>query len=552
MITDLINACGWDAGTYIFFSQNVFSPLIYYSHLTPVFVSIIFGVYIYVANKKSLLNKTLFFITIILSVWLLLDLILWATDSVQIIEFAWAVINLVEPVIYAAFVYFAAIFVSGKDMSERTKFLLVLPLVPVILLAGTHFNILGFNLTNCDRELVEGPMAYYNYVIELIYTLWILLLGLISAYTAKDKLTRSHTLWMISFILVLLFGFASGNILGTFSDNWALGQFGLFVIPVCVGGLAYFVVQFRFAGNTKIAAAQMLLIGLWLAVGSLLFLQNIRYVHIIVGATLAFLALLGYMLLQSFKLEVRQRQEIEKLAANLEVINKQQIVLIHFVTHQVKGFVAKSRNIFSMMLEGDFGQLPDSMKAIAEEGFKSDTKGVSTIQEILNASNIKSGKVTYANIPVDLCEVTKEVMADLKPVAEGKGLALSFTCSDTVPTIAGDRLQLLNALKNLIDNSIKYTVKGEVNVILEKGDSVVRLIVKDTGIGITEEDMKNLFTEGGHGKDSQKINVDSTGFGLFIVKNIIEAHHGRVWAESPGEGKGSRFVVELPISATAS
>ncbi len=59
--------------------------------------------------------------------------------------------------------------------------------------------------------------------------------------------------------------------------------------------------------------------------------------------------------------------------------------------------------------------------------------------------------------------------------------------------------------------------------------------------------MQHLFTEGGHGAESRKVNVDSTGFGLYIVKNIIEAHKGRVWAESEGAGKGAKFTVELPI-----
>ncbi len=69
--------------------------------------------------------------------------------------------------------------------------------------------------------------------------------------------------------------------------------------------------------------------------------------------------------------------------------------------------------------------------------------------------------------------------------------------------------------------------------------------MKDTGFGITAEDKKNLFTEGGRGKDSVKVNVDSTGYGLYSVKLIVDAHKGKVWAESEGEGKGSQFYVEL-------
>ena len=70
--------------------------------------------------------------------------------------------------------------------------------------------------------------------------------------------------------------------------------------------------------------------------------------------------------------------------------------------------------------------------------------------------------------------------------------------------------------------------------------------MKDTGIGINEEDKERLFTEGGHGKDSQKVNAHSTGYGLFIAKSIVLAHGGTIRAESDGEGKGSTFIVEFP------
>lgn len=235
-----------------------------------------------------------------------------------------------------------------------------------------------------------------------------------------------------------------------------------------------------------------------------------------------------------------------RLYEEIKRANEQQVLLIHFITHQIKGFVAKSRNIFSMILEGDFGKVPEEMKPMIEEGFKSDTKGAMTIQDILNAANMKSGKVTYANAAFDLKELTEEIIKDLKPIADTKGLALTFeSASDSFMT-NGDRSQMLNALKNLIDNSIKYTPSGSVAVSLSKQEGKIRFEIKDTGVGITTEDMAHLFTEGGHGKESQKINVDSTGFGLFIVKNIIEAHHGKVWAESEGAGKGSAFIVELP------
>ena len=117
---------------------------------------------------------------------------------------------------------------------------------------------------------------------------------------------------------------------------------------------------------------------------------------------------------------------------------------------------------------------------------------------------------------------------------------------------------LKEVFNNLVENSIKYTKEGKITVGLEKkparnvsgitdtdGDKKILFYVKDTGVGISLEDKKNLFTEGGRGKESVKINVDSTGYGLYSVKLIVEAHKGKVWVESEGHGKGSTFWVEL-------
>jgi signal transduction histidine kinase len=547
MIEGMIAACEWGASPLVFFSENVFSPLIYYSHLTPVLVSLIFGFFIYFANRKSLLNKVLLFIALTLSVWLLLDLILWATDSLRTVVFAWSLVNMIEPIIYAGFVYFVLVFMTGNDISWKTKLLIVLPLLPTIALTATHWNIIGFNLTDCDREVIEGPMAYYNYLVEILYVLWIIGLGIRSWAGKQAAGKKGSVMLVIGATLILLLGFASGNIIGSFSEDWTIGQYGLFVIPVSIGALSYFVIQAKFVGKSQTMAAQVLVIGLWLAVFSILFIQNISVVRWIVAATLVFLAILGYILIRSFQHEVQQRKEIELLAGQLQLSNRQQVTLIHFITHQIKGFVTKSRNIFSLIKEGDFGPIPESMKPMVEEGFKSDTKGIATIQEILNAANIKSGKVEYKKESFDIKALVEEVIDDLKGAADAKGLAIISDMGTAPVMYPGDKGQLVNALKNVIDNSIKYTPKGEVRVSLKQEGKILRFVVEDTGVGITKEDMDHLFTEGGHGANSTKINVESTGFGLYIVKNIIEAHGGTVRAESDGPDKGSRFTVELPL-----
>lgn len=198
-----------------------------------------------------------------------------------------------------------------------------------------------------------------------------------------------------------------------------------------------------------------------------------------------------------------------------------------------------------MMKEGDCGALPEAARPMIDQGFESDTKGLAMIQDILNASNIKSGNVEFKMEPFDLKALLEEIIGSLKSAADQKGLALNASLGESM-IVTGDRTQLTNVYKNVIDNAIKYTPSGKVDIHLEKKDGMAVFTQTDTGVGITKEDMERLFTEGGHGVASKKVNVESTGFGLYIAKSIIDKHQGHIKAESEGEGKGSVFTIELP------
>lgn len=223
---------------------------------------------------------------------------------------------------------------------------------------------------------------------------------------------------------------------------------------------------------------------------------------------------------------------------------------MHFIGHEVKGYLTKDAGAFSSLIDGDFGKLSDELKPFVERSLAQSRDGALSVENILTASNQKNGKVTYTKAPFDLKETAEATIAKARPNAEAKGLALSFSAGFGAPFMfTGDRAKIGdNVFKNIIDNSINYTPSGSIAVSLKKDGDKFRFSVKDTGVGITLEDKKNLFTEGGHGKDSQTINVHSTGYGLFIAKNIVEAHGGTIRAESDGEGKGATFIVEFPVS----
>ena len=543
--------CHYYTEPLFFFYVPELTGILYYSHVPAIIIALLAGLFIFLNDHKALPNRLLFAICTFFALWTLINLISWTNIHSDFLLFSWSLFGILSALISVFSIYFAHAFLEKKDLTVRTKAILIALLAPVIVLAPTVYNLTGFNISDCDAFGFENTWYELYYTsLGVVAMLWILVL-LIKSYRKTASGFRTQGVLMGSGLLLFLFSFYSTGYLASyltsigFLPDSELEMFGLFGIIVFVVYIGVLVVRFK-AFHAGLIASQALLIALVALVGSQYTFVTTYTARVLVTITLALTVAVGIILIRSVIREIRQRKHIEELAGELEKANKQQIILIHFITHQIKGFLTKSRNIFSMALEGDCGPLPETLRPMIEEGFRSNTKGVNTIQEILNAANIKSGKVTYTMTDVDLKALVEEVAGDLRAGAEAKGLALEISCGSEPISVKGDRIQLTNAFKNLIDNSIKYTIKGKVAVSLIKEGDTARFKIEDTGVGIGKEDMARLFTEGGHGTNSTKVNVESTGFGLYIVKNIIEAHHGKVWAESEGEGKGSRFIVELP------
>lgn len=239
--------------------------------------------------------------------------------------------------------------------------------------------------------------------------------------------------------------------------------------------------------------------------------------------------------------------ELARLTKELAEANAAQENLLHFISHEIKGYLAKSEAGFAAIVEGDYGDVAPQLKGMASAALADVRKGVNTIMDILDASNLKKGTVSYKRETFDFGKAVEKIAHELQAAAQECSLTLTYNASPETLMVNGDKEKLLrHVIRNVIDNSIKYTKHGSVSVTLSKAGDVVQMTVQDTGVGITADDMARLFTEGGKGKDSIKINVHSTGYGLYIAKQIVEAHGGKIWAESDGAGKGSRFIVQFP------
>ena len=526
--------------------------LLLYSHIPTAVVALLFGTFLLFSARK-VQNWTLFIVCVFFALWCAVDLNSWfAFLGSDLTMFSWSLADLFSLIFFFFAYYFLYTFINQKDLPLWQKGVGVLVLLPTAVWTFFGANLLSFDANTCEA-IENDVVTNYLFYAEGAFLLASMVLTFLCYRKISDrKLKREALLAGVGVSLFLGF-FLSATLLASILSNydaWAqyaynFEIYGLFGMPVLLIYLGYLIVRYK-AFDLRIFGVQALVVALVGLIGSEFAFVNTLANRALVSVTLVLTGIVGLILIRNVKREIEQRERIELLARDLEKANAQQVTLIHFITHQIKGFVAKSRNIFSMALEGDFGVVGDQLRPMLQAGFESDTKGAQTIQEILNASNIKSGKVTFTMAPFDLRELIEEVSKDLKAAAEAKGLKLVLELGDVPMMVNGDRAQLINVYKNLIDNSIKYTPTGSVTVTLANKSGKVIFEIQDTGVGITPEDMKNLFTEGGHGKDSSKINVESTGFGLYIVKNIVDAHKGRVWAETDGPGKGSRFFVELP------
>jgi signal transduction histidine kinase len=168
---------------------------------------------------------------------------------------------------------------------------------------------------------------------------------------------------------------------------------------------------------------------------------------------------------------------------------------------------------------------------------------------VLKSSNATTGTLKYDMKAVDLKIIVEEAFEKQKSRAEEKELSYRLDISNGNYETVGDPLELKEAIRNLIDNSIIYTASGNIDVKLRRTGNKIKVSVKDTGVGLTPGDKSRLFTKGGRGEDSLKINSSSTGYGLAFVKAVFEAHGGKVWAESAGKEKGSEFIAEIPVNA---
>jgi signal transduction histidine kinase len=514
-----------------------------YSHIIPIILSLFLAGFIFFKANFDLFSKIFLAFIISFCAWLAGDLITWTSSNYTLIYTVWSFLAYLEILFYILGLYFAIVFVRKSDISVGWKMVLFALTVPSLWITATGQSVQGFNQPQCEA-FNNVFLDSYKLGVEGVILAIILIYAITPFFKKLSFKEIRANLVVLGSMFLFLSIFGVTEYLGAATGYYEMNLYSLFFLPIFLVAIIYSVFELDIF-NFHILGTHYLVVGLVVLMGGQLFFIENTTNKLLTSLAIFVAVILSIILFRNLKRESDQRVQIANLNLQLNDLIKQRENLVHLVTHKVKGSFTRSKYIFAGILDGTFGEISDEIKKRAEQGLESDNMGIETVDLVLSVANMQKGIVKYDIKEMDLKEVTLKTISEKSISAEMKGLKIITDIPEDAYHVMGDQFWLKEVINNFIENSIKYTKEGTITVGLKKENGKVLLSVKDTGFGITDEDKKNLFTEGGRGKDSVKVNVDSTGYGLFSVKLIVEAHKGRVWAESEGQGKGAQFYVEL-------
>lgn len=238
-----------------------------------------------------------------------------------------------------------------------------------------------------------------------------------------------------------------------------------------------------------------------------------------------------------------------------EFVEDMKLTFVSVAAHQIRTPLSAIRWSFEILVN----QLQEpEYKKVAQRGYRSTKNMLEIVNELLNLDRLQSGKDGYSFEAVSTTELIDQYVEEVKSNEEliDQPNIIFDHPIDPLPKVRADREKLRVVLRNLIDNALKYTesngsveIESSVYVTNDYGNDMIQISVTDTGIGIPPEAQDKIFSKFYRADNATAEQTDGTGIGLYITKQIVEAHDGTIWFESESE-EGTTFFVQLPIAQT--
>lgn len=252
-------------------------------------------------------------------------------------------------------------------------------------------------------------------------------------------------------------------------------------------------------------------------------------------------------------LKVASPPELAELAGafnsmcnKLNAIDKMKSDFFSMMSHELRTPLTSIKEGVSLLRDGAGGAVTDKQKRLLEILSEESNRLIDLVNGLLDLSKMEAGMMTYRFEQASLPSLIERTLTEMVPLIEAKKISLEAKLDESLPPVLIDRERILQVLRNLIGNALKFTPEGgRVRVSARTGNREVKVSVTDTGPGIPGEDLDALFEKFRQAPHMNSNQMKGTGLGLALVKHIITAHGGRVWAENQPE-QGSSFAFVLP------
>lgn len=244
-------------------------------------------------------------------------------------------------------------------------------------------------------------------------------------------------------------------------------------------------------------------------------------------------------------------QKLREANEKLKHDDKLKDEFIYVATHELKNPVTAMRGYLSLIQEGRFGPIPDSLKEPLNQVLSSNQQLITLLNNLLQIARIEATNIPFTTKPIAICEVIDQVINDLKALADQKNLTIVHHYANPSITVLAEKERLREIVSNLISNAIKYSEKGTIEISHEIANDAFITHVKDEGVGISDKDQKMIFTRFFRVEEEAAKGIPGTGLGLFIIKELLQRMSGKIWFTSK-LGAGSTFSFSLPLARTYS
>lgn len=237
------------------------------------------------------------------------------------------------------------------------------------------------------------------------------------------------------------------------------------------------------------------------------------------------------------------------LYKKIKEVDQMKDEFISIASHELRTPVTGIRGYTSMILEGTFGEISDKLKETLKMVQGASDRLAGLVEDLLNVSRIEQGRLEVKTAPLEISQIIKDIIAELKIQADQKNLTLEYKPhTDKLPLVSVDSERFKQVLINLIGNAVKYTKEGGVTILTEEKENgkILEIKIKDTGIGMSAKDRERLFQKFYRVQSDKTKGIVGTGLGLWITKQIVELMKGKIAIDSI-ENVGTQATLQFII-----